>query len=48
MLGAVMKIALQIRANCTDEDLLLKSILKNSEVLAKHGISARGPAPIAA
>jgi hypothetical protein len=34
-----MKIALQIRANCTDEDLLLKSILKNSEVLAKHGIA---------
>jgi hypothetical protein len=40
--------ALQIRSNCTGEDLLLKSIMKNSEVLAKHGISARGPTPIAA
>lgn len=38
-----MEIALHIGANCTDEDRLLKSILKNGDVLAQHGISAPGP-----
>ena len=38
-----MEIALHIGANCTDEDRLLKSILKNADVLARHGISAPGP-----
>ncbi len=38
-----MEIALHIGANCTDEDRLLKSILKNGDVLARHGISAPGP-----
>ena len=38
-----MEIALHIGANGTDEDRLLKSILKNGDVLARHGISAPGP-----
>ena len=38
-----MEIAMHIGANCTDEDRLLKSILKNGDVLAQHGISAPGP-----
>ncbi|WP_394153945.1 hypothetical protein [Loktanella salsilacus] len=38
-----MEIALHIGANCTDEDLLLKSILKNADLLAAQGISAPGP-----
>ncbi len=38
-----MEIALHIGANCTDEDRLLKSILKNGDTLAAHGISAPSP-----
>ncbi|WP_392338759.1 hypothetical protein [Loktanella salsilacus] len=38
-----MEIALHIGANCTDEDLLLKSILKNADLLAANDISAPGP-----
>ena len=38
-----MEIALHIGANCTDEDRLLKSILKNGDTLAEHGISAPSP-----
>lgn len=38
-----MEIALHIGANCTDEDRLLKSILKNGDVLAQHGVAAPGP-----
>ncbi|MBU2360484.1 MAG: hypothetical protein KKB02_16400 [Alphaproteobacteria bacterium] len=38
-----MEIALHIGANCTDEDRLLKSILKNGDTLAEHGINAPNP-----
>ncbi|MFZ3583056.1 hypothetical protein ACOI1H_12895 [Loktanella sp. DJP18] len=38
-----MEIALHIGANCTDEDRLLKSILKNGDVLAQHGVAVPGP-----
>ncbi|SHF36789.1 hypothetical protein SAMN05444339_105209 [Loktanella atrilutea] len=38
-----MEIALHLGANCTDEDRLLKSILKNVDTLAEHGINAPGP-----
>lgn len=38
-----MQIAFHIGANCTDEDRLLKSILKNASVLLQHGISVPGP-----
>lgn len=38
-----MEIAFHIGANCTDEDRLLKSILKNGDVLRAHGVKAPGP-----
>lgn len=38
-----MQIAFHIGANCTDEDRLLKSILKNAATLLQHGISVPGP-----
>ena len=38
-----MEIALHIGANCTDDDRLLKSILKNGDILSEHGVSAPGP-----
>ena len=38
-----MKIALHIGANCTDEDKLLKTLLKNSEALMQAGIRVPGP-----
>lgn len=38
-----MEIAMHIGANCTDEDRLLKSILKNGDVLSDHNIKAPGP-----
>ncbi len=38
-----MKIALHIGANCTDDDRLLKSLLKNADALAKLGTKVPGP-----
>ncbi len=38
-----MQIAYHIGANCTDDDRLLKSILKNGDVLSAHGVKAPGP-----
>ncbi|WP_341366467.1 hypothetical protein [Yoonia sp. BS5-3] len=38
-----MQIAFHIGANCTDEDRLLKSILKNADPLLKQGIAVPGP-----
>ena len=38
-----MHIALHIGANCTDEDRLLKSILKNADVLSGQNVKAPGP-----
>ncbi|WP_296424010.1 hypothetical protein [Yoonia sp.] len=38
-----MQIAFHIGANCTDEDRLLKSILKNASVLLQQGIAVPGP-----
>ncbi len=38
-----MQIAFHIGANCTDEDRLLKSILKNADVLLQNGIAVPGP-----
>ncbi len=38
-----MQIAFHIGANCTDDDRLLKSILKNADVLNDHDIKAPGP-----
>ena len=38
-----MQIAFHIGANCTDEDRLLKSILKNATVLGEQRIRAPGP-----
>lgn len=38
-----MQIALHLGANCTDEDKLLKSILKNNDVLSGVGTKAPGP-----
>ncbi|MEO0929515.1 MAG: hypothetical protein AAFY14_02530 [Pseudomonadota bacterium] len=38
-----MQIAFHIGANCTDEDRLLKSILKNADVLLQEGIAVPGP-----
>ena len=38
-----MQIAFHIGANCTDDDRLLKSILKNGDVLANHNAKAPGP-----
>jgi hypothetical protein len=38
-----MQIAFHIGANCTDEDRLLKSVLKNADVLWQQGIAVPGP-----
>ena len=38
-----MQIAFHIGANCTDDDRLMKSILKNAATLAEHDIKAPGP-----
>lgn len=38
-----MQIAFHIGANCTDEDRLLKSILKNANTLLKQGVAVPGP-----
>lgn len=38
-----MQIAFHIGANCTDNDRLLKSVLKNADTLAAQGIKAPGP-----
>ena len=38
-----MQIAFHIGANCTDEDRLLKSILKNADVLLQQSIAVPGP-----
>lgn len=38
-----MQIAFHIGANCTDEDRLLKSVLKNAETLLRQGIAVPGP-----
>ena len=38
-----MEIALHIGANCTDEDKLLKSLLKNADSFSKLGIKVPGP-----
>jgi hypothetical protein len=38
-----MQIAFHIGANCTDEDRLLKSLLRNGDVLLQNAISVPGP-----
>jgi len=38
-----MQIVYHIGANCTDQDRLLKSILKNADTLAKQGVKVPGP-----
>ena len=38
-----MQIAFHIGANCTDEDRLLKSTLKNADTLLQQGIAVPGP-----
>ncbi len=38
-----MQIAFHIGANCTDDDRLLKSLLKNAEGFAEQGIKVPGP-----
>lgn len=38
-----MQIVYHIGANCTDQDRLLKSVLKNSESFSEQGIKAPGP-----
>jgi len=38
-----MQIAFHIGANCTDEDRLLKSTLKNADLLLQHGVAVPGP-----
>lgn len=38
-----MQIAFHIGANCTDEDRLLKSVLKNADILLQQGIAVPGP-----
>lgn len=38
-----MQIAFHIGANCTEEDRLLKSILKNADALLQQGIAVPGP-----
>lgn len=38
-----MEIAFHIGANCTDEDRLLKSLLKNADTLSKAGVKVPGP-----
>lgn len=38
-----MQIAFHIGANCTDEDRLLKSVLKNADTLLQNGVAVPGP-----
>lgn len=38
-----MQIAYHLGANCTDDERLLKTLLKNSEVFSKEGITIPGP-----
>ena len=38
-----MQIAFHIGANCTDEDRLLKSALKNADILLQQGVAVPGP-----
>ncbi|PUB18901.1 hypothetical protein [Yoonia sediminilitoris] len=38
-----MQIAIHIGANCTDEDRLIKSLLKNADALARHRIAVPQP-----
>lgn len=38
-----MEIAFHIGANCTDEDRLLKSLLKNNDLLSAYGVKIPGP-----
>ncbi|MCB5198233.1 hypothetical protein LGQ03_03170 [Loktanella sp. TSTF-M6] len=38
-----MEIALHLGANCTDEDRLIRTILKNGAILKEHDIAAPGP-----
>lgn len=38
-----MQIAYHIGANCTDDDRLLKTLLKNAESLSGHGVVVPGP-----
>ena len=38
-----MQIAFHIGANCTDEDRLLKSVLRNADALLQQGIAVPGP-----
>ena len=38
-----MEIVFHIGANCTDEDRLLKSLLRNTNVLAQDGVKVPGP-----
>jgi len=38
-----MQIVYHIGANCTDQDRLLKSILKNAEIFAQQGVKIPGP-----
>ena len=39
----IMQIALHIGANCTDDDRILKSLLKNGSAFADNGIKVPGP-----
>jgi hypothetical protein len=41
--AASMQIALHIGANCTDEDRLLKSTLRNASTLLQQGVAVPGP-----
>jgi hypothetical protein len=38
-----MQIVYHIGANCTDQDRLLKSVLKNAETFAAQGVKVPGP-----
>ncbi|PID36781.1 MAG: hypothetical protein CR993_03930 [Rhodobacterales bacterium] len=38
-----MKIAFHMGAHCTDEDQLLKTLLRNQDVLAQHGVGVPAP-----
>ena len=38
-----MQVVFHIGAHCTDEDRLLKSLLKNRDTLQQHGVIVPGP-----
>ena len=40
---STMQIALHIEENCTDDDRILKSLLKNGSAYADNGIKVPGP-----